>query len=132
MVYDNMPNHVGSKPDVDKPLGMFIPSPNKTFLNKQAQEQFADMREQQELSPNTLVKKGVPQRRRPRLTMLTQGQKAKIAAKLVHSAMQEMGKTAALQACFYETFDKDRFMAGLIEDARYTRMMVNMKKVAKK
>ena len=35
---------------------------------------------------------------------------------------------AALQACFNESFDKDSFMAGLIEDARYTRMMVEKKR----
>ena len=39
-----------------------------------------------------------------------------------------MGQTAALQVCFNESFHKDSFMAGLIEDARYTRMMVNLKK----
>ena len=39
-----------------------------------------------------------------------------------------MGQMAALQACFNESFDKDSFMAGLIEDAGYTRMMVEKKR----
>ena len=44
MVYDNMPNHVGSKPNLDKPLSRFILSPTSIFLNKEAQVKFDNLR----------------------------------------------------------------------------------------
>ena len=120
-----------TKPDIDKPLGRFILSPSSTFLNKEAQKRFDDMRSEQEMSPDTLVRRGVETHKIPRLTIVTESQKARLVAKIAHTAMKNMGQTAALQACFNEGFDKDSFMAGLIEDARYTRMMVNLKKVKK-
>ena len=129
--FDNMPNLVGTKPDIDKPLGWFISSPSSTFLNEAAQKKFDDMRSEQEMSPNALVRRGVQTHRSPRLTIVTEFQKAKPVVKVVHTAMKQMGQTAALQACFNESFDKGSFMAGLTEDAWYTRMMVNLKKVKK-
>ena len=80
------------------------------------------------MSPNTLVRSGVETCRSPRLTLVTESQKAKLAREIAHRALKKMGQTAALQACFNESFDKDSFMAGLIQDARYTRMMVKKKK----
>ena len=126
--FDNMPNKVGTKPDSDKPLRRFIPSPCSTFLNKEAQKRFDDMI--QEMSPNILVRRGVQTHRSPRLTVVTESQKAKLVVKVACAAMKEMDQIAALQECFNERFEKDSFMAGLIEDAQYTRMMVHLKKVA--
>ena len=85
------------------------------------------MRSEQEMSPNTLVRRGVETHKSPRLTIVTESQKAKLVVKIALTAMKHMGQTAALQACFNESFDKDSFIAGLIEDARYTKMMVNPK-----
>ena len=79
------------------------------------------------MSPNTLVRRGVETHRSPRLTIVTESQKAKLVVKIAHTTMKSMGQTAALQVCFNESFDKDSFIAGLIEDAWYTRMMVNLK-----
>ena len=128
MVYNNMPNCVGSKPNLDKPLGRFIPSATSTFLNKEAQVKFDNLRSEQEMNPNTLVRRGVETCRTPRLTLITESQKAKLAGEIAQRAMKQMSQMAALQVCFNESFDKDSFMAGLIEDARYTRMMVEKKK----
>ena len=83
------------------------------------------------MSPNTLVRRGVETHRSPRLTTVTESQKAKLVVKVARTAMKQMGQTAALQACFNESFDKDSLMAELIEDVWYTRMMVNVKKVKK-
>ena len=83
------------------------------------------------MSPNTLVRSGVKTHRSPRLTLVTESQKVKLAREIAHRAIKQMGQTAALQVCFNESFDKDSFMAGLIEDARYTRMMVEKKKKSK-
>ena len=55
MVYNNQPNRVGSKPSDNQPLGRFLPSPNRTFLNKGAQQEFNDLCTCQQLSPVTLV-----------------------------------------------------------------------------
>ena len=43
LIYDNQPNRVGSKLSCDKPLGRFIPSPNRTFFNKESQQQFDEL-----------------------------------------------------------------------------------------
>ena len=43
LIYDNQPNRVSSKLSCDKPLGRFIPSPNRTFFNKDAQQQFDEL-----------------------------------------------------------------------------------------
>ena len=128
MVYDNMPNHVGSKPNLDKPLSRFILSPTSIFLNKEAQVKFDNLRSEQEMSPNTLVRRGIETRRSPRLTLVTESQKVKLAEEIAHRAIKKIGQMTALQVCFNESFDKDSFMAGLIEDTRYTRMMVEIKR----
>ena len=86
--FDNMPNQVGSKPNLDKPLGRFILSPNSTFLNKEVQRKFDDTRSEQEMSPNTLVIRGVEKCTSPRLTTVTQSQKAKLVKKIAQTAMK--------------------------------------------
>ena len=55
LIYDNQPYRVGSKPSNNKPLGRFIPSPNRTFFNKEAQQQFDELCSWQMMSPTTLV-----------------------------------------------------------------------------
>ena len=62
LIYDNQPNRVGSKLSCDKPLGRFIPSPNRTFFNKEAQQQFDELHSWQDISPTTLVCHDVPTR----------------------------------------------------------------------
>ena len=94
-----MPNPVGSKPNLDNPLGRFIPLPNSTFLNKEAQKRFDHMRSEQEMSPNTLVRRGVEKCTSPRLQIVTESQKVQLVNKIAHTAMKSMGQTAALQAC---------------------------------
>ena len=89
------------------------------------------MRSEPEMSLNTLVRRGVQTFRSPRLTIVTESLKAKLVVKVAHTAMKQMGQTAALQSCFNESFDKDSFMAGLIENAWHTRIMVNFKKAKK-
>ena len=96
MVYDNMPNCVGSKPNLDKSLGRFIPSPTSTFLNKEAQVKFDNLRSEQEMSPNTLVRSGVETRRSPRLTLVTESQKAKLAGEIAHQTNGSNGSTSGV------------------------------------
>ena len=91
MVNNNMPNHVGSKPNLDKPLSRFIPSPTSIFLNKEAQVKFDNLRSEQEMSHNTLVRSGVETHRSPRLTLFTESQKAKLAREIAHRAIKKMG-----------------------------------------
>ena len=55
MVYNNQPNRVSSKPSDNQPLGRFLPSPNRTFFNKGAQQEFDDLHTCQQLSLVTLV-----------------------------------------------------------------------------
>ena len=62
LIYENQPNKVGSKPSNDKPLGRFIPSPNRTFFNKEAQQQFDELHSWQMMNPTTLVCHDLPTR----------------------------------------------------------------------
>ena len=97
MVYDNMPNHVGSKPNLDKPLGRFIPSPTSIFLNKEAQVIFDNLRSEQEMSPNTLVRRGVETHRSPGLTLVTESQKAKLAREIAQRAKWQYFRHASMK-----------------------------------
>ena len=34
MEFQNQPGHIGSKPDIEKPMGKFLPSPGQSLFNK--------------------------------------------------------------------------------------------------
>ena len=130
MVYDNQPNRVGSKPSNDQPQGRFLPSPNKTFFNTRAQLEFDDLHTCQHLSPVTLVRRDVQQRRtRLRLTPMSFSENSKLTHTIAVRAVKQMGQTVALQACFNESFDKEDFMRGLIEKAKDINKKYGDKKV---
>ena len=95
MVYNNMPNCVGSKPNLDKPLSRFILSPTSNFLNKEAQVKFDNLRSEQEMSPNTLVRSGVETCRSPRLTLVTESQEAKLAREIAQRAIKKNGSNGS-------------------------------------
>ena len=90
-----MPNHVGSKPNLDRPLGRFILSPTSIFLNKEAQVKFDNLRSEQAMNPNTLVTRGVETCRSPRLTLVTESQKAKLAREIAHRAIKKNGSNSS-------------------------------------
>ena len=118
-VYNNQPNRVGSKPGDNQPLGRFLPSPNRTFFNKGAQQEFDDLQTRQQLSPVTLVRCDVqPRRTSPRLTPMSFSERSKLAHTIAVRAVKQMGQTVALQVCFNKSFDKEDFMRELIEKAK--------------
>ena len=82
LIYDNQPNRDGYKLSNDKPLGRFVPSPNRTFFNKQAQQEFDELCSKQMMSHTTLVHHDVPKRQRQRLTPIIFAEKAKLAYKI--------------------------------------------------
>ena len=119
MVYNNQPNRVGSKPSDNQPLGRFLPSLNRTFFNKGAQQEFDDLHACQQLGLVTLVRHEVqPRRTSPRLTPMSFSERSKLAHAIAVRAVKQMGQTVALQACFNKSFDKEDFMRGLIEKAK--------------
>ena len=121
LIYDNQPNRVGSKSSNDKPLGRFFPSPNKTFLNLEAQQRFDELHSQQMMSPLTLVRRDVPTRQSPILTPMSFSKKAKLEHKIAIRPMASMGQTAALQACFNKLFNREEFMKDMVEKAKETK-----------
>ena len=90
-IYNNQPNRVGSKPSDNQPLGRFLPSPNRTFFNKGAQQEFDDLHMHQQLSPVTLVQCDVqPRRRGPRLTPMSFSERSKLAHTIAVRAVKQM------------------------------------------
>ena len=131
LIYDNQPNRVGSKPSNDKPLGRFIPSPNRTFFNKEAQQQFDELCSRQMMSPTTLVCCDLPRRQSPRLTPITFSKKAELAHKIAVRAVTSVGQTVVLQACFSESFDREDFMKDLVEKAKEIKWSSQTKRWSK-
>ena len=121
LMYDNQPNRVGSKPSNDKPLGRFIPSPNRIFFNKQAQQEFDELCSKQMMSHTTLVCCDVPKRQRQRLTPISLAEKAKLAHEIALRAVASMGQTVGIRACFNESFDRDDFIHDLVKKAKDIR-----------
>ena len=118
LIYDNQPNRVGSKPSNDKPLGRFIPSPNRNFFNKQAQQELDELHSKQMMSHTTLVCCDVLKRQRQRLTPISFAEKAKLAHEIALRAVTSMGQTAEIQACFNDSFNRDDFICDLVEKAK--------------
>ena len=56
MEFQNQPGHIGSKPNLEKPMGKFMPSPGVSFFSKGRQQEFQDMRMRQEMATTTLVR----------------------------------------------------------------------------
>ena len=131
LIYDNQPNRVRSKPSNDKPLGRFIPAPNRTFLNLEAQQLFDELHSQQMMSPLTLVHCDVPTRQSLRLTPMSFSKKSKLAHKISIRAMASMRQTAALQACFNESFDREEFMKDMVEKAEEIKWSSKTKSLSK-
>ena len=98
MEFQNQPGRIGSKPNIDKPMGMYLPSAGVSFFSKGRQQEFQDMCMRQEMA-TTLVRR-------------------KLAKDIAGRALKSMGGIIALQSAMNESFDKDPFMLGLIEKAK--------------
>ena len=114
MEFQNQPGHIGSKPNIEKPMGKFLPSPGVSFFSKGRQQEFQDMRMRQEMATTTLVRHSARFQNRP----MSLAKKQKLAQEIAGRALKCMGGIVALQSPMNESFDKDPFMLGLIEKAK--------------
>ena len=55
MEFQNQPGHIGSKPNIEKAMGKFLPSAGVSFFSKGRQQEFQDMHMRQEIA-TTLVR----------------------------------------------------------------------------
>ena len=51
MEFQNQPGHIGSKPNIEKPMGNFLPTPGHSLFNKGRQQKFQQMHDRQEWPP---------------------------------------------------------------------------------
>ena len=54
MEFQNQPGHIGSKPNSEKPMGKFLPSPGQSLFSKGRQQEFQQMCDQQQMASTTL------------------------------------------------------------------------------
>ena len=112
MEFQNQPGRIGSKPNINIPMGKFLPTPGSTLFNKSTQHKFQQQWDEQEMSPQRSI------RIHNKADNMSKGNKQKLARKIVKTVMEQMGRFTALKACFQESFDKDPFMENLIKQAK--------------
>ena len=113
MEFQNQLGRIGSKPNIDKPMGKYLPSAGVSFFSKGRQQEFQDMRMRQEMA-TTLVRRSARLQNQPMLL----AKKQKLAKDIAGRALKSMGGIITLQSAMNESFDKDPFMLGLIEKAK--------------
>ena len=97
----------GTKPNLHVDRGRFIPSMSKMMgLRESTDEQV------------TRYIMGYKDRNTGEVRFLSPTARSKIAAKL---ACKVMGEKVALTGCHEKSFDKDEFMANLIEEAKLSK-----------
>ena len=114
MEFQNQPGCIGSKPNIEKPMGKYLPSAGVSFFSKGRQQEFQDMRMRQEMATTTLVRRSARLQNQP----MSLAKKQKLAKDIAGRALKSMGGIIALQSSMNESFDKDPFMLGLIEKAK--------------
>ena len=112
--FQNQPGSIGSKPNINIPMGKFLPTPGSTLFNKGAQHKFQKQWDEQEMSSQRSIRI----QNRSKADNMNKGNKQKSARKIVKTVMEQMGGFMALKACFQESFDKNPFMEKLIEQAK--------------
>ena len=65
MEFQNQLGRIGSKPNIDKPMGKYLPSAGVSFFSKGRQQEFQDMRMRQEMATTTLVRRSARLQNRP-------------------------------------------------------------------
>ena len=114
MEFQNQPGRIGSKPNIEKPMGKYLPSAGVSFFSKGRQQEFQDMHMRQEMATTTLVRRSARLQNQP----MSLAKKQKLAKDIAGRALKSMGGIITLQSSMNESFDKDPFMLGLIEKAK--------------
>ena len=114
MEFQNQPGRIGSKSNIDKPMGKYMPSAGVSFFSKGRQQEFQDMRMRKEMATTTLVRRSARLQNQP----MSLAKKQKLAKDIAGRALKSMGGIIALRSSMNESFDKDPFMLGLIEKAK--------------
>ena len=87
MEFQNQPGRIGSKPNIEKAMGKFLPSASVSFFSKGRQQEFQDMRMRQEMATTTLVRRSARFQNRP----MSLAKKQKLAQEIAGRAMKSMG-----------------------------------------
>ena len=118
MKFQNQPGRIGSKPNLDVPMGKFLPTPCGTLFSKGTQLYFWRQCDEQEMPPRRSIRIQNQNQDYP----LSPSKKQRVARKIVKKkAIERMGGLLVLKACFQESFDKDPFMENLIKQANLIR-----------
>ena len=67
MEFQNQPGHIGSKPNIEKPVGKFPSTPGHSLFSKGWQQEFQQMCDRQEMATTTLVRQDKPARHSARI-----------------------------------------------------------------
>ena len=117
MEFQNQSGRIGSKPNLDVPMGKFLTTPHSTLFSKGAQMYFQRQCDEQEMAPRRMVRI----QNQNQDDLISQSKKQRLDRKIVKTVMEGMGGFTALKACFQESFDKDPFMENLIKQVKLIR-----------
>ena len=117
MEFQKQLGRIGSKPNLDVPMGKFLPIPCSTLFSKGAQMYFQRQCDEQEMAPRRSIRIQNQNQDDP----VSPSKKQRLARQIVKTVMEGMGEFTALKACFQELFDKDPFMENLIKQAKLIR-----------
>ena len=101
MEFQNQPGCIGSKPNIEKPMGKFLPTPGHSLFSKGRQQEFQQIPDRQQMATTTLVRWDKPVRCSARFQNLPMAlaQKQKLAHQITETALKGIGGVVTLQAC---------------------------------